>query len=415
MKKTVALLMALVLMLTAVCPAFALSSGETLKLAVLGDSISYGTGLYAGEKAYRTLVAEYFLGETPLNLTWDGNECGDVLRSITRNPTRLKAANCYAMSVGSNDYLEYLADYILEVSEPGVDFMVGEMYSDLTDFFVNVLTAPASDMRDGILRFLHADQASRTDWKNDFCDTLKANLTEIISALHGYNQEAPILLLNYYSPGDPYADFANRASTLLNAANRNIQEAIRLMDRARTVPLEQCAILLPMIQMKLVKLAADIHLFVPLLKQFDLNLTMLSPLLALAGVGFVRLESFSRDRGILDKLDQITELAMAVNQLIQFTSEVLTQMNGVLKDLTKSDPLLVIIDVAEMGKSAEAISPVDHFHPSASGQQIIADKMIAALETIYAGGEVTPPAPERTDWLTETIAFFQEWLDRIFQ
>ena len=412
MKKTVACLLTLLLMLTMVCPAFALNQGETLKLAVLGDSISYGTGLHSGEKAYRTLVTEHFDGAIQTNYAWDGNEYEDVLSSITRHGNTLAEANCYTLSVGSNDYLEYVADYIFKISTPGRQFSLP--YEDLPDFLEDVLVTHSSGMTDGILNFLHSGPASRTDWKNEFCDTLKTNLTDIIDQLHSCNKDAPILLLNYYSPGDPYMNFADKASVLLNAANQHIHEAISLFDRLQTAPLGQQAILLTLMNTKLVKLSADIYLFVPLLKQFDLDLTLLSPVLALVGVGFVGVEAFSRDRTILEKLEEITELVTGVDQLIDFTHDALLQMNGMMNDLARDDKLVIIIDVAEIGKSVETISGIDHFHPSAAGQQIIANKMIAALETIYAGGTVTPPAPEQTDWMmTGPIIILRWWLAQI--
>ena len=414
MKKAVACLLTLLLMLTMIYPAFALEKDETLSLAVLGDSIAYGTGLHIGEKAYRTLVTEHFDGAIQTNYAWDGNEYEDVLKSITRNRTQIANANCYTLSVGSNDYLEYVADYIFKISTPDPKDQFSLPYEDVPDFLEDVLVTHSSGMTDGILNFLHSGQASRTDWKNGFCDTLKTNLTDIIGQLHSCNEEAPILLLNYYSPGDPYMSFADKASALLNAANQHIHEAISLFDRLQTAPLGQQAILLTLMNTKLVKLSADIYLFVPLLKQFDLDLTLLSPLLALVGVGFVGIEAFSRDRTILEKLAEITELITGVDQLIDFTHDALLQMNGMMNDLARDDKLVIIIDVAEIGKSVETISGIDHFHPSAAGQQIIANKMIAALETIYAGGTVTPPAPEQTDWMmTGPIIILRWWLAQI--
>ncbi len=413
MKKVTACLLALLLALTTICPALAMSEGELLYLAVLGDSISYGTGLHIGEKSYRTLVTEHFDGAMQVNYARDGNVYDDVLSSITRHRDTLAEANCYALSVGSNDYLEYVADNIFQISTPDRRFSLP--YEDLLDFFSDVLVAHSSGMTDGILRFLHANRASRTDWTNDFCDILQSNLTDIIDQLHSCNADAQILLLNYYSPGDPYMDFVGKATALLDASNRDIRDAINLFDQMRTASVIQQVVLLTRIQTKLVNLSANIYLFVPLLKQFDLDLTILSPLLALIGIGFVGAEAFSQDRTILEKLGEVTELINGVDQLIDFTHDTLTQMNTMIKDLAKDDEMVIIIDVAEIGKSAETISSIDHFHPSADGQQIIANKMIAILETIYAGGEITPePEPEETDWLTETIAFFREWLTKLF-
>lgn len=424
MKKAVACLLTLLLMLTMIYPTFALNQGETLKLAVLGDSISAGTGLNDSEASrYSTLVVEYFHGEKPVSIAYDGNECWNVLGKLQgngystyyQNAIKKFTPNCFALSVGSNDYLEYLADYIAEVSKPGEDYTLDD-YNNLTDFFEDVLLNEKSRMRAGILRFLYADQASRTDWKNDFCNQMKVGLTEIIEELReNYSKDAPILLLNYYNPAEPYMDFADKASTLLNAANRNINGAVELMDRARTAGLSQKMALLSMIRTKLVKLSADIYLFVPLLKEFDLDLTLLSPLLALVGVGFVGVEAFSPDRVLLEKLGEVNDLVSAVNQLLCFTDEVMDQLNNkVMSQLAKENSGVVVIDAADLGKNAENISTQDHFHPSEQGQQIIADKMIAALETIYAGETVTPPAPEQTDWMmTGPIIILRWWLAQI--
>ena len=426
MKRMIACLLGLALVLTLVCPAFALTKGDELKLAVLGDSISYGTGLNARlVSRYSTLVADHFGVTTWLNAAWDGNECWNVINSITntKNKSSLEAANCFAISVGSNDYVEYLADYIFEISEPASvpgteaenDFIIGDKYKDLTDFFQDVLIAPESDMRNGILKFLESEEPIRANWEEDFCGKLQINLETIIKDLQTCNETAPILLLNYYNPGDTYMNFASKASTLLNAANRNINEAIELIQRARSAnPVQQMA-LLPMIQTKLVKLTADIYLFVPLLKEFDLNLTMLSPLLALAGVGFVGVEAFAQDKTILYKLEEIVKLVTALDQLLQFTDDTMVQMNEMLNELAGTYQNVIIIDVSNLGKSAENISPNDHFHPSEQGHQIIANKMIQALETIYAGGAVTPsPTAEEISYLIASIALIRWWTAKVF-
>ena len=415
MKKGIALLLALALTLTLVCPAFALDKGE-LKLVVLGDSISAGTGLYAGEKAYRELVLEKFGGSLIRNLAQDGDECADVMRNIRNNPTSIQAANCFTLSVGSNDYIEYLADYMLGISTPEEGFFLD--YDDMGEFFTDILVSRQSKMYEGILRFTEQYGQMKTLWKTGFCQSLRVGLDGILAQLHEINPNAPILLLNYYSPGDPFADAAAKAAPLLRNTCENIKSATSLMRELRSPESEKRGAQVALLQTKLLKLSLDIYGLMPILKEFGVDLTRLSPLVALAGMGVAGMEAMTQDTRLSDMLTDLSEIVTAIDRLIRFTGETMVQMNREVNELAQKYPQVRIIDVAELGREAENLSSIDHFHPSAAGQQIIADKMVEALESRSVDGPVIPPEKMSGYWRVASVAsaaIFRWWLGQVFR
>ena len=411
MKRMIACLLGLVLVLTLVCPAFALNKGDELKLVVLGDSISAGTGLNDGEAPYGKVVADHFHG-VYYPLAVSGYEYQNVIASIITCMEDVKAANCYAFSIGSNDYIEYLANEVLKVEYEGNSFSLTDFgYNDISDFIMDILITHMTDMSEKLKGFLYATAADKYKWKDEFCSEIKQNVSDIVDRLNEINPTAPVLILSYYDPIEPYKPLVSAAASALKivcAQVKTVDAICWVIERSGGYP----AYLLAQAK-KAGETMADS--LIQTLKK-DVDLADIIP-----GLDMSTIEAEILNTGMKELLVNLKDMVVALDQLIDFTDDVMVKMNADLDALAWNNPTVYVVDAASIDSCASNISPNDHFHPSEQGHQIIADKMIQALDTIYAGGTVTPsPTAERIrtaeeiSYLIASIALIRCWAAKIF-
>ncbi|MDE7225291.1 MAG: hypothetical protein K2N49_00255 [Ruminococcus sp.] len=97
---------------------YAESYGNGTKITVLGDGVSLGSGLSAGEYDYGTLVARYLKGSVE-NYAVKGSRAHNVLEQIQNFSDKQKAqiadSDVVVIAVGSHDMTEYVCDYMLNM------------------------------------------------------------------------------------------------------------------------------------------------------------------------------------------------------------------------------------------------------------------------------------------------------------
>lgn len=374
MKRIIACLLGLVLVLTLACPAFALSKGEQLNLLVLGDSISAGTGLNDDEVPYGKMVADHF-GGIFHTVAESGNEYDDVMESIASNTEIVNAANCYAFSIGSNDYIEYLAENILHLSSGGGFSLTGFGYNDISDFITDILITHETKMTENLNGFLTAEAEAKQEWKDEFCGKIADNVSNIVTKLQDANAEAPILILSYYDPIEPYKPLVSAAASALKIICTQV-ETVDAICRAVENRGGYSAYLLAQAE-KTGKAMADS--LIQALQEKSVDLADIIP-----GVDMGAIGEMIRNTGMKVLLVDLKNTVVALDQLIDFTDDVMVKMNANLDALSRNNPTVYVVDAASIGNCASNISPNDHFHPSEQGHRLIATDAINAINRAYA-------------------------------
>ena len=374
MKRMITWLLALVLVLTLVCPAFGLTKGEQLKLLVLGDSISAGTGLNDDEVPYGKMVADHFNGIFD-TVAVSGNEHQDVIDSIEYNQSKVKNANCYAFSIGSNDYIEYLAENILHLSSGGGFSLTGFGYNDISDFITDILITHKTSMTENLNDFLTATAEAKQGWKDEFCGGIADNVSNIVTELQEANSEAPILILSYYDPIEPYKPLVSAAASALKIICTQV-ETVDAICQAVENRGGYSAYLLAQAE-KTGKAMADS--LIQALQEKGVDLADIIPGLDMDAIG-----EMIRESGMKVLLVDLKNTVVALDQLIDFTDDVMVQMNADLDALSRNNPTVYVVDAASIGNCASNISPNDHFHPSEQGHRLIAADAINTINRAYA-------------------------------
>lgn len=122
-KKLIAAFSAAVLTAASVPAAMYVSAAEK-KILILGDSISAGYGLAAGESGYYEYLAAS-LGGTVTNLAKSGATTADLLAVLdnSANAAAISGADYICISIGSNDLMQPAKSYFEEYAKEGESMM----------------------------------------------------------------------------------------------------------------------------------------------------------------------------------------------------------------------------------------------------------------------------------------------------
>ena len=122
-KKLIAAFSAAVLTAASVPAAMYVSAAEK-KILILGDSISAGYGLAAGESGYYEYLAAS-LGGTVTNLAKSGATTADLLAVLdnSANAAAISGADYICISIGSNDLMQPAKAYFEEYAKEGESMM----------------------------------------------------------------------------------------------------------------------------------------------------------------------------------------------------------------------------------------------------------------------------------------------------
>nr|WP_304220087.1 GDSL-type esterase/lipase family protein [Fredinandcohnia onubensis] len=179
-KKKLSIIFLLVLLFQTVVAPIAFADEEPVdepSLVALGDSITYGWNLYEGENPDKSKPSAHAFpnyifggGFDVTNLSYPGWTSGQLLDAIKTNPAYLPAiaqADVITLNIGNND--------LLQAAE------VGKLISEGTPLTPEKIAEITQKIEAASLQ-------------------LASNLTQIMGAIRGVNQEAPILFYNAYNP-----------------------------------------------------------------------------------------------------------------------------------------------------------------------------------------------------------------------
>lgn len=220
-KRLISLCMVLVLCLS-LLPITVLAAGNSY--VALGDSITTGYGL-GGEQSFAEIVAAekgYTLNDT---LATDGATSGDLLDVVqdTKNAAILANADLITITIGGNDLMNALYEYL--AAESGKD----------VDTIKAMLTGGTADITAlGELVPLLSDFADSNEAKAAL-STFTVNLTAIMGAIKQANPDVILLVTTQYNPysylAKAYGSIVTQAQTISDAFDQGVSAlntAIRL-------------------------------------------------------------------------------------------------------------------------------------------------------------------------------------------
>ncbi len=417
LKKAVAIIAVLSLLVIPLCAFPSAQAKETLNLGAIGDSITYGSGLHEGEVPFAPLVAEK-LGGAYVNLGVDGNKMTSILDGKVSSyyPEFDKiGANCFAIAVGSNDFVAYLADTVLGVVEPGEEFHPGQIYGDIPSFLAALLTDPNDPVAVAARRFLTMSESEREAHQRKFATIWEEQMRSILSGLWQYDADAPVVVVNYYDPVDIFAQGVAEATPVLKSAYSHIHEANVSFDAAFRPYAVLRGYSLTRGKAELSMAIGDLLRLIPILQGFGLDVSSLTELKdKLGGLDLGSIEWTNLLGQAETFLENLSAMVDALDQLITFTDTTQAILNARMDDMAAADKRLGIANVNWIGSQKKLISDVDSFHPSASGQRELADAIAEAFDELtatpsYAQPTVTVKASKKTvrrsllmPWCTRT-------------
>lgn len=209
MKKTVSLLIAAIVAVTAILHISARVEYDSLLL--LGDSITYGYGLDGGKNSpdnYGVLLRDHLgISNTGFkNAAVNGDTSANLLALLPSIEDDIAAADLVVVSIGGNDLLGLLWGAVAEVSGPGWRF--DDVMSGLTD--------PDYISKLADLITIEKITGAVVDYT--------VNLAEIISRIKTLSPDAHLIFLAQYNPISGAAGLemfnaiVSASVTLLNAA-----------------------------------------------------------------------------------------------------------------------------------------------------------------------------------------------------
>lgn len=151
-KSSVAMLLAITLVLSTVIPSMVMADDGTRgNLLVLGDSIATGYGLSgynAGKDpkaadSWTTLLAEHYDAKQ-YNYAEDGTTTSDLLNTIhqSKNQIAIAEADAICISIGGNDFLNLLNKYTDDITAvSGLSKEAQELLVDVSDDLDDIFTA----------------------------------------------------------------------------------------------------------------------------------------------------------------------------------------------------------------------------------------------------------------------------------
>ena len=220
-KRLISLCMVLVLCLS-LLPVTVLAAGNSY--VALGDSITTGYGL-EGEQSFAEIVAEengYTLNDT---LATDGATSEELLDDVTApaNADTLKNADLITITIGGNDLMNALYEYLAAKSGQDVDTIKAMLTGGTADIAALGQLVPL------LSGFADSNEAKAA------LSTFTVNLTAIVGAIKQANPDVILLVTTQYNPysylAKAYGSIVTQAQTISDAFDQGVSAlntAIRL-------------------------------------------------------------------------------------------------------------------------------------------------------------------------------------------
>ena len=221
-KRLISLCMVLVLCLS-LLPITVLAASNSY--VALGDSITTGYGLGSEEQSFAKIVAEengYTLND---DLATDGATSGDLLGVVTdqANAETLKNADLITITIGGNDLMNSLYEYLAAKSGQDVDAIKAMLTGGTADIAALGQLVPL------LSGFADSNEAKAA------LSTFTVNLTAIVGAIKQANPDVILLVTTQYNPysylAKAYGSIVTQAQTISDAFDQGVSAlntAIRL-------------------------------------------------------------------------------------------------------------------------------------------------------------------------------------------
>ncbi len=180
-KKLLAAFSAAVLTAASVPASMCVSAAEK-NILILGDSISAGNGLAAGESGYYDYLAASLSG-TVTNLAQSGATTADLLAVLdnTANAAAISGADYICISIGSNDLMQPAKSYLGEFRREGEE-MMDTVRRVAKEGDIQTIIA-------GLTRTLRTPR-----------NTAKASYADIAAKIRALNPNAVVVMQTLYNP-----------------------------------------------------------------------------------------------------------------------------------------------------------------------------------------------------------------------
>lgn len=230
-KRIISLCMALVLCLS-LLPATALAAGSSY--VALGDSITTGYGLGAGEQSFAELVAEARGYDLDDSLAAAGAVSADLLEVVTdpANAETLKNANLITITIGGNDLMGALYAYVAEAYNKTAQTPVTG-----TDIQLALMGMHPTIEQNTALFYLALNLGGFvTSGMDSALSDFQTNLRGILQQLQESCPTAQIILTNQYNPygilksNESYGALAEQFDAGVGKLNTAIDEVCQDFD-----------------------------------------------------------------------------------------------------------------------------------------------------------------------------------------
>lgn len=174
-------------------PAAALAQGSQITYVALGDSITAGYGLGDGEQSFAEKLASD-KGYSLKMLAESGDTSANLLAKIQNpaNAETLKNADLITISIGGNDLMNALYDYLAEKYNQANGTALGR--KDIQAKLLNLKPTDLGEMAGYLSGFEESDAAAEA------LRTFGTNLTIIAGGIRQLNPDAVVIVCNQYHP-----------------------------------------------------------------------------------------------------------------------------------------------------------------------------------------------------------------------
>lgn len=232
MKKRLLSLLICLCLTMGLLPATVFAQGSPYDYVALGDSISTGYGLAAGEASFVSQLADQS-GLTVLNLAQNGATTQDVWNTLEglegADKSALENARLITLTVGGNDLMGALYTYLADTYNQAND--TSYTAQDIQLALTGDASAPVSQL--AVLLHLSTSLKSFVDTgMAEALEQFQADLIRIVQTLRTLNPTAQIILTNQYNPYGilknvtSFSSLADQFDTGVGKLNAAIQAAI---------------------------------------------------------------------------------------------------------------------------------------------------------------------------------------------
>ena len=228
MKKIISLLLAMVLVIGLIPGVFA---AEGDKYLALGDSITAGSALNKGERAFPQILAETN-GWSLTNLGTDGMTTESLLAQVKSGSIdeSIADAKVITITVGGNDVMHTMYDMVVNSYNASYDPDINR--EDVTKILMNqsdsrwfTLLMVAVTVLNGSEEAGIPPFAENEVFLNRVAECA-ANLKEIMACIRALNADAPVIITTQYNPYKDFSGMYELVGTSIDAGAKKLNAAI---------------------------------------------------------------------------------------------------------------------------------------------------------------------------------------------